>query len=60
MMILALTWGGIAYQWDDIHVVLPLVLAPLGLLVFFVYEARWAKEPVLPPVLLGNRTSALG
>jgi len=36
LLILALTWGGGKYRWDDAHVIAPLILGA-ALFIFFVY-----------------------
>ncbi|KAG8923556.1 hypothetical protein FRC02_011057 [Tulasnella sp. 418] len=58
--IIALTWGGVKYSWSSYQVLVPLILGLVGLVVFFGYEARYAKEPVVPWTLVSNRTSLSG
>ncbi|KAG8907585.1 hypothetical protein FRB99_003509 [Tulasnella sp. 403] len=58
--VIALTWAGIKYPWSSYKVLVPLILGLLGLVAFFLYEARFAKEPVVPPKLFSNRTSLFG
>ncbi|GJE93665.1 MFS general substrate transporter [Phanerochaete sordida] len=58
--VVALSWGGIRYAWGAPRVVVPLVLGLVGIVVFLVYEARWAREPIVPIVLLSNRTTLSG
>ncbi|KAJ3557853.1 hypothetical protein NM688_g1245 [Phlebia brevispora] len=58
--VLALTWGGIRYAWTSARVLTPLLLGLVGIGVFLVYEARWAKKPIVPFMLLSNRTSLSG
>lgn len=59
-MVLALTWGGIAYPWLSYHVLLPLIIGILATVFFFIYEWRWASEPSVPFELLANSTSLSG
>lgn len=39
---------------------MPLILGLVGLVVFMVWEAKWASEPVVPWQLVNNRTSLFG
>lgn len=58
-ILLALTYGGTRYSWSSWHVLLPLVLGFVGLGLFIAYESsRWCAEPMTPPHLFQNRTSA--
>lgn len=59
-VLLALTWGGPVYSWDNYHIVVPLVLGAAGLVAFTVFEwTPWlAREPSFPKALISNRTSA--
>ncbi|KAJ3557850.1 hypothetical protein NM688_g1248 [Phlebia brevispora] len=58
--VLALTWGGVRYPWSDGRVLSPLILGLLGIGAFLFYEARYAREPIVPFMLLSNRTSVSG
>lgn len=59
-IVFALTYGGSRYAWSSGHVIAPLVIGLVFLGVFHAYEASpWVKEPLLPPHLFGNRTSAI-
>ena len=56
----ALTYGGTRYDWSHWSIIVTLVLGLLGLCIFAAYETTsWAKEPVVPPRLFKNRTSAI-
>ncbi|KAL1616300.1 hypothetical protein SLS56_011464 [Neofusicoccum ribis] len=58
-ILLALTYGGTRYPWSSWRVILPLVLGFCGLGAFQVYEvSRFCAEPMTPPHLFKNRTSA--
>lgn len=59
-LILALTWGGVAYSWISSHVLAPLVVGAAGVAAFMIYEIFFAKYPVVPKHLLWNRTSFSG
>ncbi|KAJ5671671.1 hypothetical protein N7507_000798 [Penicillium longicatenatum] len=54
-----LTWGGITYEWDSWHTIVPLSAGAAGLCVFAGYEYRMASRPLIPPSLFGNRTSTI-
>lgn len=59
-VLFALTYGGARYPWSSFRVIVPLVLGLLGLIGFHTFEAvGWAKDPLMPPHLFGNRTSAI-
>ena len=46
-IVIGLTWGGVVYAWSSARVLVPLILGIVGLLGFFVYEARWATNPMV-------------
>ncbi|KAI0436182.1 DNA repair protein RAD50 [Xylaria telfairii] len=55
----ATTYGGTREPWSSWRIILPLVLGLLGLIAFvFLENAKFIKEPVVPPRLFTNRTSA--
>ncbi|KAF7794628.1 hypothetical protein EIP86_005764 [Pleurotus ostreatoroseus] len=58
--VLALTWGGVRYPWSSAHVLTPLIVGLAGMGIFLYYEARFAKEPIVPFMLLSSRTSISG
>lgn len=58
-ILIALTYGGTLYPWSSWRVLLPLLLGFAGLGAFVAYESsRWCAEPMTPPHLFKNRTSA--
>ncbi|KAI1100051.1 MFS general substrate transporter [Jackrogersella minutella] len=58
-VLIALTYGGTVYSWSSWRVLLPLIIGFAGLAVFITYESsRWCAEPMTPPHLFLNRTSA--
>lgn len=58
-ILLALSWGGALYPWRNFRIILALVLGFVGMVAFHSYEASpWCAEPMMPPRLFGNRTSA--
>lgn len=50
--VIALSWGGVRYPWASARVVAPLVLGVCGLCAALLYEARFAKEPLVSYPLL--------
>ncbi|KAJ6558362.1 major facilitator superfamily domain-containing protein [Mycena capillaripes] len=57
---LALTWGGATASWTSFQVLIPLWCGLLGLAFFLLYEATVAEYPLVPFVLMCNRTSLSG
>jgi len=53
----ALTYGGTKYPWAAAEILSPLILGLFGLPLFLWYETI-ASNPVMPPTLFRNRTSA--
>jgi len=45
--------------WEDVHVIVPVVLAGVFAVTFFIVELRIAPEPVLAPFLLKQRIPVL-
>ncbi|KDR66677.1 hypothetical protein GALMADRAFT_232386 [Galerina marginata CBS 339.88] len=58
--LLALTWGGVKFPWSSPRIIAPLVLGVVGFVAALFYESRWPTRPVIPIVVLSNRTSLLG
>jgi hypothetical protein len=46
-VVIALTWGGAEYSWSSAPVLVPLTVGMAGLAVFLMYEARYAKHPLV-------------
>ncbi|KAF8313585.1 MFS general substrate transporter [Clavulina sp. PMI_390] len=59
-LILALTWGGVAYSWTSTHVLVPLIAGIIGLIGCAAYEAYIPAYPTMPPHLFKNPTTLLG
>ena len=60
LALVALTWGGIRFAWDDAHVLAPLILGFILIAAFFLYEAFVPSEPTLPLDVMRNRSSLGG
>lgn len=54
-IVIGLTWGGVRYSWSSAAVLVPLIVGVCGLFVFFLYEARFAKNPIVSAYLLAHR-----
>ncbi|KAI9848703.1 MAG: hypothetical protein M1837_006790 [Sclerophora amabilis] len=55
----ALTYGGTRYAWSHSSIIITMVLGLFGQILFGVYEfSPFCQEPVMPPALFKNRTSA--
>jgi hypothetical protein len=50
-VVIALTWGGAEYAWSSAPVLAPLIVGLVGLALFLLYEARYAKHPLVRPPL---------
>lgn len=59
-LIIAFAWAGVEHPWTSAQTLVPLLLGAAGMVSFFVWEAKFAIEPVVPWELLSNRTSAFG
>jgi len=58
-LLLGLTWGGITYPWNS-SIVLGLIVASVVFAIsFFIIEAKFAHEPIIPLVLFANRNYAV-
>lgn len=58
-ILFALTYGGTLYPWSSGRIIASLVIGFLGLGVFIGFETlNFVVEPVVPPRLFTNRTSA--
>ncbi|KAF8157257.1 major facilitator superfamily domain-containing protein [Crassisporium funariophilum] len=57
---LALTWGGIRFPWLSSRILAPLIIGVVGLAATLLYEARWSAHPMIPFVVMSNRTSLSG
>ncbi|KAJ8089892.1 hypothetical protein PM082_018470 [Marasmius tenuissimus] len=60
VFVIGLSWGGATYPWSSAHVVTTLVVGLVGFVVFLLYEAKWAANPIVPISILSNRSSLSG
>jgi hypothetical protein len=45
--VIAVTWAGVVYVWTSWRILVPLVLGIIGIIGFFVYEAKLAPHPMV-------------
>lgn len=57
--LIPVTWGGIMYPWTSWRTLVPLILGLVGLLGFALYEVYFPSNPIIPPRLFRNRTTAV-
>jgi EmrB/QacA subfamily drug resistance transporter len=57
--LIPISWGGVIYEWNSWHTIVPLVLGACGLVAFGFYEHYGAKEPMINTVIFNNRTTTL-
>ncbi|OQO12716.1 hypothetical protein B0A48_02180 [Cryoendolithus antarcticus] len=59
-VLIAVTWGGTAYEWKSFRVIVPLLLGFFGIALFTAFEwsPKLCPEPSFPRMLVSNRTSA--
>ena len=46
-VVIGMTWGGVEYAWTSAPVLAPLIIGGVGLLLFLLYEALWARHPLV-------------
>lgn len=46
-VLVALTWGGLRFAWTSANVLAPLIIGGIGLVVFFVIEILYIKNPMV-------------
>ncbi|KAK4618629.1 MFS transporter L2 [Fulvia fulva] len=57
--LIPMTWGGVMYAWDSYHTLVPLILGAAGCVAWLVYEFVVPSNPILPLVILNDRTVAI-
>lgn len=55
-----LTAGGVLFEWNSPHVIVPLVIGVLGMLAFWFVEVYVAKEPLMPMRVFKEYTAFAG
>ncbi len=57
--LIPLTWGGVMYPWDSWRTLVPLLICAATLVVFIVWEDRFATDPLIRTRVIKNRTAAI-
>ncbi|KAI9734666.1 MAG: hypothetical protein M1834_002267 [Cirrosporium novae-zelandiae] len=58
-ILLALSWGGIIYQWSSWRTIMPIIAGAVGICIFLIFQSSpYCKEPTMPLRIFTNRTSA--
>ncbi|PQE05904.1 MFS drug efflux pump protein [Rutstroemia sp. NJR-2017a BVV2] len=48
LFVAGLLWGGYQYDWSTAHVLVPLILGAVFIIVFCIWEAKFARFPLFP------------
>lgn len=59
-LLFSLTSGGVIEPWTSPKVVIPLIIAVIGLIIFWFFEERVPREPMIPPRVFKERTALAG
>ncbi|KAL0064241.1 hypothetical protein AAF712_008826 [Marasmius tenuissimus] len=55
LIVMALTWGGSSYPWDNAHVLATGCIGIVLGIAFIVWEGKWPKYPLLPLYIFRQR-----
>ncbi|KAI0023349.1 major facilitator superfamily transporter [Xylariomycetidae sp. FL0641] len=55
--LIAISWGGTQFPWGSASTLVPLIIGTLGIILSFVYEARFSKNPFLRKELFRDASS---
>lgn len=55
--LLSLSWGGVLHPWVSVQTLVPILIGVASMILFVLYEAKLAKEPLIPPSLFNNTTA---
>lgn len=58
-VLIPLSWGGVMYNWDSWHTLVPLIIGAVGFAVFAFYEYFFASDPIIPYSIFQNRTATV-
>lgn len=58
-IVLALSWGGTTYQWNNAIIIALLCVSGVLLISFALYEQNIAKDPIIPRGIFANRSTVL-
>jgi len=56
--LIPVTWGGVQYPWNNWRTLVPLLVSGTGLVTFWIWIEFFAKEPLIRPQVVKNRTAA--
>jgi hypothetical protein len=56
--LVGISWAGIQFEWKSVQVIAPMAVGIFGVIATVIWEARYAKEPILRPSLF-HSTSAI-
>ena len=59
-LLFSITAGGVIDPWTSPKVLVPLIVAVLGLIAFWFFEDRVPNEPMIPPRVFKERTALAG
>lgn len=57
--LIAMSWGGISYAWSSWQTLVPLMIGIAGSVAWLLYESSVPEAPILPIVVLKNRTAII-
>ena len=57
--LVSISWGGVQFDWDAWNTLVPLCVGIGGIVLFILYEAYLAPEPLVPLSIFNNRTSCI-
>jgi Fungal trichothecene efflux pump (TRI12) len=60
LLLFGITAGGVIYPWKSPNIIIPLVIAMIGLVAFWFIEEYVAEEPMIPPRVFKERTAFAG
>jgi len=58
-LLIGISWGGVMYPWNSLATQLPLVVGFLLLLIWVLYSYGICKAPMIPLIVLADRTAAI-
>lgn len=58
-LVLALSWAGTTYPWNNAVIIALLCVAGALLVIFAIYEHKVAKDPIIPRGIFANRSTIL-
>jgi len=54
LFMMGLQWGAVQYEWSSAHVLVPFLIGFVLIMVFFFYEVKFAKYPMVPKALFSK------